>query len=80
MPKRKPGVVMRVLIGTIGVAAIVASVLVGAHEVRIAEQSWPYWRALAAIALCALIVWSGLMLVRGAISGRIEVRRTRRPR
>lgn len=78
MPERTLGVGLRLLLGLIGAAAVGAGGVVGAIELRIASKFWPYWPAVAVAAFCAIVVVGGLLLLRGAVSGHLMVRRTRR--
>jgi len=66
------------LLGLLGVIAVGAGGAVGATELRIAFKYWPDWRAMVVTAVCAVVVWGGLHLLRGAVSGRLVVRRNRR--
>ena len=70
----------RLLLGVIGTAALVAAVVVGATEFSIAYHWWPYWPAAAAGMVCALIAVGRILLLRGALRGRVVVRRPRPPR
>jgi hypothetical protein len=79
MPERNLGIGLRVLLGLLGVAAVGAGGAIGATELRMASRYWPYWPAVAVAAFCAVVVWGGIHLLRGAVSGRIVVRRNRRP-
>jgi hypothetical protein len=79
MPERDLGIGLRLLLGLLGAIAVGAGGVVGATELRIASRYRPYWPALAAIACCAVVVWGGTHLLRGAVRGRIVVRRNRRP-
>jgi hypothetical protein len=76
-PERALGWGLRVLLGVLGAAALVAGLLVGATELRRLTHGAPPLPALAAAAFCILVVAGGIVLVRGAVRGRIVVRRTR---
>jgi len=75
MGERVLGVWLRVLLGVVGAAALVAGVAVGVTELRIA-LAWRYWPALVAAAACGVIAYAGALLVRGAWRGRLAVRPT----
>jgi hypothetical protein len=66
---------LRLLLGVIGLVAILAGALICATELRVlALGSPPVPTALAAL-VSAAAVWGGVLLVRGAIRGQIAVRR-----
>jgi len=75
MRERELGVGMRVLLGLVGAAALGASVLVAATELRLAARGSPLLPTLAAAAVCAVVAAGGAVLLRGAARGRIVVRR-----
>ena len=79
MPERNLTRGLRLLLGLLGAVAVAAGGTVGAIEIRIAARGSAYWPAIAAAVFCAVVVWGGLILLRGAASGHIVVRRTRRP-
>jgi hypothetical protein len=79
MPERNLGPGLRMLLGLLGAVAVGAGGVVGAREIRIASKFWPYWPSVAVAAFCSVVVLGGLLLLRGAVSGHIMVRRTRRP-
>jgi hypothetical protein len=65
---------LRVLLGIIGFAAVVASVLVAVLEVYRAIHAWPFWPVIFVVSLCLVIGCGGALLLQGAWSGRIGVR------
>lgn len=78
MPDRQLGVGLRVLLGLLGAVAVEAGCAVGVNEIRTASKYWPHWPSIAAAAFCVVVVSGGLILLRGAVSGHVIVRRTRR--
>jgi hypothetical protein len=66
------------LIGLIGAVAVGTGGAVGVNEIRIASKFWPSWPSIAAAAFCVIVVLGGLLLLRGAVSGHMMVRRTGR--
>ena len=66
---------MRALLAVIGAAALGAGLLVAAAELRAASRGAPVAPALAATAVCAVVMLGGAALLRGALRGRIAVRR-----
>ena len=78
MPDRHLGIGLRLLLGLLGAVAVGAGGAVGVSEIRIASKLWPNWPSIAAAVFCVLVVWGGLLLLKGAASGHIMVRRTRR--
>jgi len=79
MPEQNLNAGLRLLLGVLGAVAVGSGGVVGATEVRIAAKFWPDWPAAAVAAFCGVVIWGGVILLRGAASGRIAVRRTRRP-
>lgn len=77
MPDRQIGVGLRLLLGLIGAVAVGAGGAVGVNEIRTVSKFWPAWTSVAAAAFCLVVVWGGLLLLRGALSGHIWVRRPR---
>ena len=75
MGERVLGTAMRVLLGLLGVIAVGAGVTVGLTELRVLSQGSPAVPTLIAAGVCALVVLGGVLLVRGALRGRIRVRR-----
>jgi len=81
MTERVLGPGFRVLLGVVGAAALGAGVIVGATELRVAYLGSPLLPTLAAALVCGAVAVGGAALLRGAIRGRIAVRRNRpRPR
>jgi hypothetical protein len=78
MPERDLGYGLRFLLGLLGIIGIAAGGAVGAVQLRTASSAWPQWSAIAVAVFCTVVIWGGLILLRGAVSGRIMVRRTRR--
>ena len=77
MPDRQISVGFRLLLGLLGAVAVGAGGAVGANEIRIASKFWPRWPSIAAAAFCLIVVFGGLLLLRGAVRGHIMVRRAR---
>jgi hypothetical protein len=77
VPDRQIGVGLRLLLGLLGAVAVGAGAAVGVTELRIALKLWPNWPSIAATAFCVIVLWGGLLLLRGAASGHIWVRRPR---
>ena len=74
---------LRALLGVVGAAALVAGLLVVATELRVLYLGAPLLPGIVAALACAVVATGGAALLRGAIRGRIMVRRTRfrgRPR
>ena len=80
MVERALGPGFRMLIGVIGAAAVVAGLLVGVTELRSAYLGSPLAPTLLAAAVAGFVVVGGATLIRGALRGRITVRRPRRNR
>ena len=76
-PERALGPGLRGLLAVLGAAALVAGVLAGAVQLRSIALGAPPLPALALALACAVAVAGGLRLLRGAVRGRIVVRRTR---
>ncbi|HLB09935.1 MAG TPA: hypothetical protein VK617_10390 [Gemmatimonadaceae bacterium] len=79
MPERNLGTGMRVLLGLIGVVAVVAGGSVGATQLRTATRDWPDWSSIVIATFCIVVLLGGAVLVRAAVTGRAVVRRTRNP-
>jgi hypothetical protein len=77
VPDRHIGVGLRLLLGLLGAVAVGAGGAVGVTEFRAAFTFWPNWASIAVSAFCVIVVLSGLLLLRGAASGYIWVRRPR---
>ena len=74
--ERPIGFTLRALLAVIGLATLVAAFIVGTAEFRsTTASSFP---ALALAAFLLVIAAGGVLLVRGAIRGRIRFRRIRR--
>lgn len=69
------GIPLRLLLGTIGIVALVAGAVVGATELRVLRLGSPPVPTTLAALVCAAVVWGGVILVRGAIRGQIAVGR-----
>ena len=70
---------LRLLLGVVGVAAVVAGTAVMVTAFRLAGARARFV-ARVVPAACGLVVLGGLSLLRGAVRGRIAVRPTRGPR
>jgi hypothetical protein len=68
------GTPVRILLGFIGLAALVAGVLVGAAQIRALRLGPGTLATLATLVVCALVLLGGLTLLWGAVRGEIEVR------
>ena len=77
MPDRQIGVGLRLILGLLGAVAVGAGGAVGVTQIRIASKLWANWPSIAVSAFCVIVVLSGLLLLRGAASGHIWVRRPR---
>jgi len=75
--ERPLGVGLRLLLGLLGAVALGAGLLVGATEVRSHLGSWGFASVLITV-VCAVVALGGVTLLRGAIRGRIAVRRNSR--
>jgi hypothetical protein len=76
-PERELGWGLRALLGVLGAAALVAGLLVGATELRVLYLGAPPLPTVAVALFCVVVVIGGITLLRGAVRGRIVVRRTR---
>jgi hypothetical protein len=79
MPERTLSTGMRVLLGLLGVVAVVAGGSVGANRLRIATRDWPNWSSILVATFCIVVLLGGAVLIRAAVTGRVVVRRTRNP-
>lgn len=77
MPDRQIDVGLRILLGLLGAVAVGAGGAVGVFEFRSESKFWSNWPSIAVAAFCIIVVWGGLLLLRGAASGHIWVRRPR---
>jgi hypothetical protein len=77
-PERSIGLVLRLLLAVIGLAALVAAGIVGVAQLRSATQDSPPLPALALGCFCVAVAIGGVLLVRGAVRGHIRFRRIRR--
>jgi len=67
------GLALRILLGVIGGAAVIAGVIVGAYEIRSAMHGFP-WTAAVLSLFCLVVICGGVILLNGAWTGRIAVR------
>jgi hypothetical protein len=77
MPDRQIGVGLRVLLGLLGAVAVGAGGAASVFEFRSALKFWPNWPSIAVAAFRVIVVLGGLILLRGAASGHMWVRRPR---
>ena len=77
MTERALGVGFRILLGVLGAVALGAGLVVGARWLGGAFRGAPRLPALAVALACGVIALGGARLLRGALRGRITVRRTR---
>ena len=77
-PERPIGLVLRVLLAVIGLAALVAAFIVGVAQLRSRTQGSPPLPAFVLGSFCVIVATGGVLLVRGAVRGRIAFRRIRR--
>ena len=66
---------MRILLGVLGVIALGAGVVIGIREVRLMRTGSPVVPAVLLVAFCLVVAVGGVALMRGALRGRIAVRR-----
>jgi len=71
--ERPIGLVLRILLAITGVAALAAAFVVGTAQLRS-----PSITAVLVAAFCLVILAGGVLLIRGAVRGRIRFRRVRR--
>jgi hypothetical protein len=69
---------LRVLLALIGVTAVAAGVVVAVAEVRRLALGSPPVPTILVVLLCGVVLLGGASLIRGALRGRIAVRRPRR--
>jgi hypothetical protein len=77
-PERTLNAGMRALLGVIGCTSLVVGIAVAAEEIRLIGDNATVAPALLAAAIAIIVAASGAYIVRGAIRGRIVVRRTSR--
>jgi hypothetical protein len=77
MMERALGHGLRLLLGLLGAVALGGGLLVGATRLREAYRGSPLLPALAVALICGAAALGGVALLRGAIRGRIVVRRNR---
>jgi hypothetical protein len=80
MTERDLGVGLRALLGVVGTAALGAGILVAGTQLRGAYLGAPRLPTIGVTVMCGVIALGGAALLRGALRGRIAVRRTRRGR
>lgn len=76
--ERPIGPVLRLLLGLIGLAALVAASIVGVAQLRPTTPGLPPLLTLLLGGFCVVVAAGGVLLIRGAIRGRIRFRRIRR--
>ncbi|HEX7941001.1 MAG TPA: hypothetical protein VF488_04320 [Gemmatimonadaceae bacterium] len=67
------GTGLRILLGVLGAAAIIAAGAVGVAEAWRAMRFTP-WPASVVVLFCVVVICGGALLVRGALRGTIAVR------
>jgi hypothetical protein len=77
--ERPIGLVLRLLLAVVGLTALVAAFIVGVAPLRSTTQGAPPLPALVLGCFCVVVAIGGVLLVRGAVRGRIRFRRIRRP-
>ena len=77
-PERPIGVVLRLLLAVTGLAALVAAFIVGVAQLRSTTEGTPSFPAVVLGCCCIVVAIGGVLLVRGAVRGRIRFRRIRR--
>jgi len=65
---------LRLLLGVLGAATLVAGIATGVAEMRRVAQASAPWAAIALALACLAIACTGALLLRGAWRGRIAVR------
>jgi hypothetical protein len=75
-PERTLSAGMRALLGVIGITSLIAGIAVAVAQVRAITYGASVAPALLAAAMAILVAASGTYIIRGAIRGRIIVRRT----
>jgi hypothetical protein len=77
-PERPIGLVLRLLLAVVGLAALVAAFIVGVAQLRSTTRGAPPLVALVLVCSCVVVAIGGVLVVRGAVRGRIRFRRIRR--
>jgi hypothetical protein len=67
---------MRALLAVIGAVSVIVGIAVAAEQIRLITDNASLPLSLLGAALAILVAASGAYIVRGAIRGRIAVRRT----
>ena len=78
--ERNLGWGMRSLLGLVGAIALVAGIIVGVTGLRWLSLGAPPLPTFLAVIVCGLVVAGGATVLRGAVRGRITVRRPSRRR
>jgi uncharacterized membrane protein YidH (DUF202 family) len=76
--ERTIGLVLRLLLAVIGLATLVAAFVVGVAQLRSSTRGSPPLPALILGCFCVVVGIGGVLLLRGAVRGRIRFRRIRR--
>ena len=76
MPERPLNAVMRALLGVVGATSLVAGAAIAAVQLRSIARGGALLSTLMIAAIAILVAASGAYIIRGAIRGRIVVRRT----
>jgi hypothetical protein len=76
MPERPLNAAMRALLGVVGATSLVAGVAIAAVQLRSITRGAGLLSTLMIAAIAILVAASGAYIIRGAIRGRIVVRRT----
>jgi hypothetical protein len=77
MTERMLGPGLRLLLGALGAVALGAGALIGTMQLRAAYLGSPLLPTLAVALVCGTAAVGGVSLLRGALRGRIAVRRPR---
>jgi len=75
--ERPIGLALRLLLAVVGLAALVAAFIVGVAQLRSTTPGAPPLLALVLGCFCLVVAVGGVLLVRGAVRGRIRFRRNR---
>jgi hypothetical protein len=76
MPERPLNAFMRALLGIVGATSLVAGAAIAAVQLRSITRGEALLSTLVVAAIAILVAASGAYIIRGAIRGRIVVRRT----